>query len=93
MNRRSFLSLVGSGVAGLALDPERALWVPGRRSFFLPSGLPFAEDPVTGIRMTALSVWRGDMVVELADIEPIDPDQLFLGLTGPPFTFQINFKP
>jgi hypothetical protein len=34
MNRRTFLSLAPAALAGFALDPERALWVPGRTSYF-----------------------------------------------------------
>lgn len=41
MNRRQFLSrAVATGAAAaaaFALDPERALWVPGAKTFFLPS--------------------------------------------------------
>jgi hypothetical protein len=43
MNRRNFLRLLGIGAAGVALapelvlDPERALWIPGQRTIFLPS--------------------------------------------------------
>ena len=39
--RRGFLGLLGSSVAATAaaleLDPERALWVPGKKTFFLPT--------------------------------------------------------
>ena len=34
MNRRAFLALVASGVAGLTLDPERLLWVPRQKTIF-----------------------------------------------------------
>jgi len=34
MERRGFLRLLGLGAAAFALDPERALWVPGRVSIF-----------------------------------------------------------
>ena len=37
MDRRSFLGLLGAGAAGFALDPERLLWRPGQRTFFLPT--------------------------------------------------------
>jgi len=41
IGRRGFLGLLGASVAATAaaleLDPERALWVPGEKSFFLPS--------------------------------------------------------
>lgn len=39
MNRRVFLGLLASSVAGLTLDPERALWVPGAKALFTaPAG-------------------------------------------------------
>ena len=34
MNRRGFLGTLGVLSAGLVLDPELALWVPGRKSYF-----------------------------------------------------------
>lgn len=37
MRRRSFLATLGVGLTGLVLDPERLLWVPGQRTFFLPA--------------------------------------------------------
>ena len=37
MNRRAFLSVLGTGAAGMTLDPERLLWVPGAKRIFLPS--------------------------------------------------------
>lgn len=37
MERRSFLRALGLGAAVLAFDPERLLWVPGARTYFLPS--------------------------------------------------------
>jgi hypothetical protein len=36
MNRRNFLTALGLGAAGLVLDPERLLWVPGQKTIFLP---------------------------------------------------------
>jgi hypothetical protein len=36
MNRRNFLTALGLGTAGLLLDPERLLWVPGQKTIFLP---------------------------------------------------------
>lgn len=36
MNRRSFLSTLLGGATTLALDPERALWVPGAKTIFIP---------------------------------------------------------
>lgn len=34
MNRRPFLAGITAAVGGLVLDPERLLWVPGRKSIF-----------------------------------------------------------
>ncbi len=36
MNRRGFLGLISAAVAAYTLDPELALWVPGKKSIFLP---------------------------------------------------------
>lgn len=54
MNRRGFLSALVIGSAGLALDPERLLWVPGAKTFFLPALKPSLVSPI------ALSI--GDIV-------------------------------
>ena len=34
MNRRHFLGSLSALSAGMLLDPERALWVPGRKTYF-----------------------------------------------------------
>lgn len=44
MNRRGFLSLLGTAAAGFALDPERLLWVPGQKTIFTFNGAPFVFD-------------------------------------------------
>ena len=35
--RRGFLRLLASGAVGYALDVDKLLWVPGAKTFFLPS--------------------------------------------------------
>lgn len=40
VSRRGFLGGIAAATAGLALDPELALWKPGQRSYFLPSVAP-----------------------------------------------------
>ena len=35
LNRRAFLA----AIAAAAVDPERLLWVPGKRRIFIPKGL------------------------------------------------------
>jgi 23S rRNA A1618 N6-methylase RlmF len=52
MNRRSFLTRLIAGTAaatvvGFELDPERALWTPGKKTFFLPSLTDITEYEVT----------------------------------------------
>lgn len=37
MNRRHFLGLSTAATAAMVFDPERLLWVPGAKTFFLPS--------------------------------------------------------
>ena len=37
MTRRSFLGRAAAMTAAMTLDPERLLWVPGQKTFFLPS--------------------------------------------------------
>ena len=36
MNRRSFLSALATAASAMALDPERLLWVPGKKTIFIP---------------------------------------------------------
>lgn len=38
MNRRSFLTGLATLIGGSALDPERLLWVPGKKLISIPSG-------------------------------------------------------
>ncbi len=41
MNRRGFLgSLLTAGIAAATFDPERLLWTPGQKTFFLPAVRP-----------------------------------------------------
>lgn len=43
MERRGFLRLFGLGAAGLVLDPERLLWVPGAKRIFDLGGVRLAD--------------------------------------------------
>ena len=36
LSRRGFLTALSAAMAGSVLDPERLLWVPGRKTIFLP---------------------------------------------------------
>ncbi len=50
LSRRGFFGLLG-GAAALALDPEKALWVPGKKLISIPrfGGGQLQEFVVTGI--------------------------------------------
>jgi len=37
MNRREWLKLMLTGAAGLALDVDKLLWIPGQKTIFIPS--------------------------------------------------------
>jgi hypothetical protein len=50
MDRRAFLGLL----AAAAFDPERLLWVPGRKTFFLPS---LAERKAIKLQMFINGAW------------------------------------
>jgi hypothetical protein len=53
--------MLGGVFAGVAtLDPERALWVPGKRKIFIPAPVQLAEIDVNAIiaEMVDRSAWR-----------------------------------
>lgn len=64
MDRRRFLSLLAASAAGLALDPERLLWVPGQRTIFLPALKPSLVSPV--------ALTKGD-VFTIAGVYSVNP--------------------
>lgn len=88
MNRRGFLSSLGTITAGLVLDPERLLWVPGQKLisipaptkmvgeilFFSPQGIYGTE----GIYFSVLScvVSRPRMHAQLYNLATFSPDAL-----------------
>jgi hypothetical protein len=60
MNRRSFLSLLGSGALGAAahtLDLDKLLWVPGQKTIFLPPLPAVASDSKIGISIRFVKEW------------------------------------
>jgi hypothetical protein len=46
MNRRSFFSSLAGAAAALSLDPDRALWVPGRKLISIPKPAPVSSDAI-----------------------------------------------
>jgi hypothetical protein len=73
MNRRDWLKLFSSGVAGaLVLDPEKLLWVPGEKTIFLPA-VPVVQKPAI------YSLWQ--LGIRAVDLEY--PNQFStVGLVG-----------
>jgi len=64
MNRRAFLATLATAAAGLALDPERLLWVPGAKTIFMP-----AEKPSL---VSSCALKRGD-VITLSGVFAVNP--------------------
>jgi len=64
VNRRAFLGTLAAGLAGIALDPERLLWVPGQKRIFLPSPSPSL--------VTSTALTKGD-VFTIAGVYAINP--------------------
>lgn len=59
MNRRAFLASLASVAGALTLDPEKLLWVPGRKLISIPATPPVSGfTTVTGLPMLAV----GDVV-------------------------------
>lgn len=56
MNRRGFLGLTLAGAAGMLLDPERLLWVPGKTFVFVKA-------PVRGVTIAELVAATYDKVI------------------------------
>ena len=52
INRRSFLAALAAGVAALALDPEKAPWVPGQKTIFLPAQTIYDPAPAGNYCLT-----------------------------------------
>lgn len=51
MNRRDFLTRLSTvAAAALVLDPDLALWVPGRKTIFLPSAPAIWEDHTAALQ-------------------------------------------
>jgi hypothetical protein len=58
-NRRSFLQVAAAAAAALVLDPERALWVPGRKTIFV---LPPAPPLRLPMRALDCGFRKGDII-------------------------------
>ena len=75
MRRRDFLHVLSAALAGAVLDPERLLWVPGQKTFFLPSQM----SSELGVALRFIQGWttsphtslRFEMMIGFAEV-PFD---------------------
>jgi hypothetical protein len=44
VNRRGFLSLLGTTLGAATLDPERLLWTPGEKTISIPKNIALARN-------------------------------------------------
>jgi hypothetical protein len=75
LNRRHFLTALGLGTAGFALDPEALLWRKGARSFFLPSVVKRTPAGLTLVEAQALYNYYQSKIADLVNLK-----------VGPPWT-------
>lgn len=83
MNRRDFLRLVGLGAVGAAaaatFDPERLLWVPGAKTFFLPSTKPIVVGPFgMAFNVGDLITIEGRYAINPHTLESTEHPQIFV---------------
>jgi len=87
LSRRLFLSgAAAAAAAAAAYDPERALWVPGAKKFFVPAPRPERRTPdtvyveIVGIEWNAghyciVTLRKGRDSIRFPVEEPRDPSQ------------------
>lgn len=51
MNRREWLKLALTGAAGLTLDLDKLLWVPGHKKIFIPSGRSLSYSQIVNVEL------------------------------------------
>lgn len=79
MNRRGFFAAFAAIAAAATLDPERLLWVPGRKLISIPS--VFDLSPVV------ITAWRGAFRVGDVVTFGRDPSPYTVISIGPPYHF------
>ena len=71
LNRRGFIGSLGAALAGATMDPERAVWVPGRKLISIPKPtLVTSEWNTIGLRLNQFSI--GD-IVAISGWHKVDP--------------------
>ena len=80
MNRRAFFGSLAALAAGAVLDPERPLWVPGKKLISIPkrltAGMDFAREPSVTVVETWLLGPDGQPWHSLGD-GPLEPALYF----------------
>ncbi len=89
MNRRTFIA---SLIAGATLDPERLLWVPGRKKVFIPPPRPFPE------LMNYQQVWLRSLGITVSlingEVVSWSPEECpFIGFVAPSGALLIIQRP
>lgn len=56
MNRRQLLKLLSMGLVGYELDIDKLLWIPGKKTFFLPS-IETTYPPLTSMMDIVMVEW------------------------------------
>jgi hypothetical protein len=63
MNRRAFFSALAAGIATAQMDPDRLLWVPGRKLISIPAEAPRLLAPDLTLTTSAFRTFRvGDVI-------------------------------
>ena len=68
MNRRGFMSAFTGLAAGMALDPERLLWVPGAKTISIPS--PSHRKTLPELFLMSDAIWN-----RISAQNPCPPDR------------------
>lgn len=88
VNRRAFLQLAGAAVAGLALDPERLLWMPGEKTIYLFGDASSEGTSIDWITREALRLLEKNLA--FAGSVNRQYDELFVVSGGKGYVYDIN---
>lgn len=91
MNRRGFLTALLSSAAAVAIDPERLLWVPGRKLISIPAPASTLTMMPIGQRLN-----KGD-IFSMAGVYQVNPKrrdkQQFFTVTRVLDDFSLELRP
>lgn len=89
MNRRGFLKGLLGAAAGVAVDPEKLLWVPGQRKIFIPPALYAPYKFITIDSVSSVFVedeklmheWQAYLVETISIAFRVPPEMILPGIT------------